>query len=105
MKSTLLAAGMSETLTEQMSGDSAAANIEIIKTIEDAAQLLAVKKAFASSLRNMWILYTCMSALGIVAGLFILKTRLNKEHVETRTGLKSEKSEAETVLERPADEC
>ncbi|KAF4214223.1 hypothetical protein CNMCM8980_006908 [Aspergillus fumigatiaffinis] len=105
MKSTLLATGMSETLTEQMSGDSAAANIEIIKTIEDAAQLLAVKKAFASSLRNMWILYTCMSALGIVAGLFILKTRLNKEHVETRTGLKSEKSEAATVLERPADEC
>ncbi|PKX97765.1 MDR family MFS transporter [Aspergillus novofumigatus IBT 16806] len=105
MKSTLLAAGMSETLMEQMSGDSAAANIEIIKTIQDATQLLAVKKAFASSLRNMWILYTCMSALGIVAGLFILKTRLNKEHVETRTGLKSEKSEAATVVQRPADEC
>ncbi|GFF22313.1 MFS transporter, putative [Aspergillus udagawae] len=105
MKSTLLAAGMSETLTEQMSGDSAAANIEIIKTIQDATQLLAVKEAFAWSLRNMWILYTCMSALGIIAGVFILKTRLNKEHVETRTGLKSEKSEAATVLERPADEC
>ncbi|KAF7157309.1 hypothetical protein CNMCM5623_001432 [Aspergillus felis] len=105
MKSTLLAAGMSETLTEQMSGDSAAANIELIKTIQDATQLLAVKEAFAWSLRNMWILYTCMSALGIVAGLFILKTRLNKEHVETRTGLKSEKSEAATVVERPADEC
>ncbi|KAH2023336.1 hypothetical protein KXV43_001647 [Aspergillus fumigatus] len=105
MKPTLLAAGMSETLTEQMSGDSAAANIEMIKTIEDATQLLAVKEAFASSLRNMWILYTCMSALGIVAGVFILKTRLNKEHVETRTGLRLEKTEATTVLERPADQC
>lgn len=105
MKSTLLAAGMSETMTEQMSGDSAAANIEVIKTIQDAAQLLAVKEAFAWSLRNMWILYTCMSALGIIAGVFILKARLNKEHVETRTGLKSEKSETATVVARPADEC
>ncbi|GAQ09932.1 uncharacterized transporter C3H1.06c [Aspergillus lentulus] len=105
MKSTLLAAGMSETLAEQMSGDSAAANIEVIKTIQDATQLLAVKEAFAWSLRNMWILYTCMSALGIVAGVFILKTRLNKEHVETRTGLRPEKSEAATVAERSADEC
>ncbi|KAF7122213.1 hypothetical protein CNMCM5793_000170 [Aspergillus hiratsukae] len=105
MKSTLLAAGMSETMTEQMSGDSAAANIEVIKTIQDAAQLLAVKEAFAWSLRNMWILYTCMSALGIIAGVFILKARLNKEHVETRTGLKSEKSETATVVESPADEC
>jgi hypothetical protein len=45
-----------------------------------------------------------MSALGIVAGIFILKARLNKEHVETRTGLKLEKSDTATVVE-PADEC
>ncbi|EAW13285.1 MDR family MFS transporter [Aspergillus clavatus NRRL 1] len=105
MKSSLLAVGMSAELASQMSGDSAAANIEIIKTIQDPAQLLAVKKAFAWSLRNMWILYTCMSALGILAGAFISKARLNKEHVETKTGLKSEKSDSVTVVESPSDSC
>jgi len=91
MRPNLLATGMSESLAEQMTGDSAAASIEIIKTIDDAAQLLAVKEAFAWSMRNMWILYTCMSGLGLFFSVFILKTTLNKEHVETVTGLPIEK--------------
>ncbi|CAI7615469.1 unnamed protein product [Penicillium manginii] len=90
-KSSLLATGMSESLAEQMTGDSAAASVEIIKTIENAAQLLAVKEAFAWSMRNMWILYTCMSGVGVFCSIFILKTHLNKEHVETVTGLDREK--------------
>lgn len=91
MRPNLLATGMLESLAEQMTGDSAAASIEIIKTIDDAAQLLAVKEAFAWSMRNMWILYTCMSGLGLFFSVFILKTTLNKEHVETVTGLPIEK--------------
>ncbi|KAK5798487.1 hypothetical protein VI817_004777 [Penicillium citrinum] len=91
MRPNLLATGMPESLAEQMTGDSAAASIEIIKTIDDAAQLLAVKEAFAWSMRNMWILYTCMSGLGLFFSVFILKTTLNKEHVETVTGLPIEK--------------
>ena len=98
MKPELLAAGMSKSKAEKMSGDSAAANIELIKTIEDATQLLSVRNAFSWSLRNMWIMYTCMSGLGIVACLFILKTRLRKEHVETKTGLKEKSPTAETAL-------
>ncbi|OQE16433.1 hypothetical protein PENSTE_c024G06413 [Penicillium steckii] len=91
MRPSLLATGMPENLAEQMTGDSAAASVEIIKTIDDAAQLLAVKEAFAWSMRNMWILYTCMSGLGLFFSVFILKTTLNKEHVETVTGLPNEK--------------
>lgn len=91
MKPSLLATGMSESLADQMTGNSAAANIEYIGQIDDAAQLLAVKEAFAWSLRNMWILYTCMSAVGLLFSAFILKARLNKEHVETVTGLNQEK--------------
>lgn len=90
----LLATGMTESMAHKMSGDSAAANIELIKTIQRANQLHAVKEAFAYSLRNMWILYTCMAGLGIFAGAFILKTRLQKDHVETRTGLKAVQSPA-----------
>ncbi|KAJ5759205.1 Efflux pump dotC [Penicillium odoratum] len=90
-KASLLATGMSESLAEQMTGDSAAANIEYIKNIEDPVQLLAVQEAFAWSMRNMWILYTCMSGLGVIFSLFILRTRLREEHVETVTGLNREK--------------
>lgn len=91
MEPRLLATGMSESLAEKMTGDSAAANIEYIKDITDPVQLLAVKEAFAWSMKNMWILYTCMSGLGLLCSAFILKTRLNKEHVETTTGLNREK--------------
>jgi hypothetical protein len=103
MKSSLLATGMSEAMADRMTGDSAAANIEYINQIDDPAQLLAVKEAFAWSLRNMWILYTCMSAVGLFLSAFILKAKLNKEHVETVTGLPQEKR---AVVEdvRPVDE-
>lgn len=91
-QSSLLASGMSTSMAAQMSGDSAAASIESIKFITDPEQLLAVREAFAWSLRNMWILYTCMSAVGVFFSVFILKTKLNKEHVETKTGLNVEKT-------------
>lgn len=90
-KASLLATGMSDTLANQMTGDSAEANIEYIKDIQDPVQLLAVQGAFAWSMRNMWILYTCMSGLGLVCSFFILKTRLREDHVETVTGLNREK--------------
>ncbi|OQD67222.1 hypothetical protein PENDEC_c041G03868 [Penicillium decumbens] len=106
MKPSLLATGMSDSLAQQLTGDSAAANIELIKDIKDAAQLLAVRHAFAWSMRNMWILYTCMAGVGVFCSAFILKTHLNKEHVETVTGLKSEKApvieDVHTVQNLPA---
>lgn len=88
MKPSLLAAGMSEGMAEKLTGESAAANIESIRDIRDKAQLLAVKEAFAWSMRNMWVLYTCMAGVGVFLSAFILRTRLNKEHVETVTGLR-----------------
>jgi len=40
----------------------------------------------------MWIFYTCISALAIVASAFIKRQILSKEHVETRTGIRKEES-------------
>ncbi|KAL8993488.1 MAG: hypothetical protein Q9169_006307 [Polycauliona sp. 2 TL-2023] len=85
--SVLSAAGLSTDIVHKFAGDDAAANVMVISTITDAAQKLAIKEAFAWSLRNMWILYTCMSFLGIVASVFLEKRELSKEHVETKTGL------------------
>jgi hypothetical protein len=86
----LRAAGLSAKLTEELTGGDAAANVMIVKTISDPAQKLAVKEAFASSLRNMWILYTCVAGVGVIAGVFVTKQKLSKEHKETKTGLKKD---------------
>ncbi|KAL9623571.1 MAG: hypothetical protein Q9204_007942 [Flavoplaca sp. TL-2023a] len=85
--STLSAAGLSSEIVHKFAGDDAAANVGIISTVADAAQELAIKEAFAWSLRNMWILYTCVSFLGIIASIFLKRKELSKEHIETRTGL------------------
>ncbi|KAK3665696.1 hypothetical protein LTR22_003327 [Elasticomyces elasticus] len=83
----LRASGLNETLIEAFSGGQAAANIELIGTIQDQTARNVVKTAFASSLRNMWIMYTCIAAFGLVAAIFIKQTHLSMEHTETKTGI------------------
>ncbi|KAI4168461.1 MAG: hypothetical protein LQ346_009047 [Caloplaca aetnensis] len=90
----LRSAGLNMDVVQDFAGDDAAANVMAISTISDTAQKLVVKEAFASSLRNMWILYTCVSFLGVVASAFVKRRVLSKEHVETRTGLVIEKPPA-----------
>ncbi|KAK5713710.1 hypothetical protein LTR17_017553 [Elasticomyces elasticus] len=84
----LRASGLNETLIEAFSGGQAAANVELIGTIQDQMARNVVKTAFASSLRNMWIMYTCIAAFGLVAAMFIKQTHLSMEHTETKTGIK-----------------
>lgn len=93
---TLVSAGLSAEIIQRFSGDDAAANVISIGAISDRAQKLAVKEAFAWSLKNMWILYTCISFLGLLASAFVDKRELSKEHEETVTGIKREKVRAET---------
>ena len=84
----LSAAGLPTNITQSLSGGAAAANVMIIGTITDATQKLAVKEAFSVSMRNIWILGTCISACGLVASAFITRQVLSTEHVETKTGIK-----------------
>ena len=86
----LTMAGLPKNVTELLRGDQAAANVDIIETIVDDGQRLAVKQAFAGSLRGVWILDTCVVAAGLVASVFIARSTLSSEHVETRTGLEKE---------------
>ena len=83
----LRSAGLSESLTAALSGDQAAANVYIIGSIQNPVQRRAVLDAFAGSLRNIWILYTCIAFVGLIAGAFIKHGDLSKEHTETKTGL------------------
>ena len=87
----LRAAGLSSQSLRDLSGGSAAANVEnVISMLSDPMQRLVVKEAFAWSLRNIWILCTCIIFCGLLFSLFIEKAVLSKEHVETKTGLSKE---------------
>lgn len=85
--STLAAAGLGEPVLDALSGDHAAANVEIFKTIPDATQRRVVQDAFAWSVRNIFILYTCVAAVTVVASVFIKQRHMSTEHTETKTGI------------------
>jgi hypothetical protein len=91
-RTALTQAGLSNAILDDLSGKNAGANVNIAQSLPPT-QELAVKQAFAWSIRNMFIMFTCISALSIVASFFVVKTKLSKEHTETVTGLK--KAEAE----------
>ncbi|KAL6239341.1 hypothetical protein BDW75DRAFT_198752 [Aspergillus navahoensis] len=97
LKKGLLAdVGLPSALQEDFTGAEAAANVLAVKDVADSLQRQAVKGAFAWSIRNIWILYTALAAVGLVASFFITQRHLSKEHVETKTGLRErEKSTAE----------
>ena len=86
-QSSLAAAGLGESVLEALSGSQAAANVGITHSIQDASQRQVVLDAFAWSMRNVFILYTCVAAVAVVASVFISHKKLNTEHTETKTGI------------------
>ena len=79
--------GLPTDMVKNLSGADAATNINLIATISNQAQKLAVKQAFAWSLRNFWIMCTCMAACGLLAAGLVTTKELAKEHTETQTGI------------------
>jgi hypothetical protein len=88
-QSSLAATGLSESVLKALSGSQAAANVGIPRLIQDALQRQAVLEAFAWSMRNMFILYTSLAAVAMVASIFIKYQKLNTEHTETKTGIQA----------------
>ncbi|KAH8812822.1 major facilitator superfamily domain-containing protein [Xylogone sp. PMI_703] len=86
-RSSLVAAGLSGSVLEALSGSQAVANIDITHLIKDTSQRRVVLEAFAWSVRNMFIMYTCLAATAALASLFIKHRKLNTEHTETKTGI------------------
>lgn len=87
-----------ESISVLLSGGAAAANVGLVKSIPDPALRLAIKNAYAWSLRNMWIFYAALSGLTILSNLFIERQHLSKLHVETKTGLKEKEKEKDHVV-------
>ena len=86
--SSLAAAGLGQSVLEALASDQAAAHVEVVQSIHDAAQQEVVKDAFAESLKNMFLMYTCIAGVGMLASVFVKQTRkLSSEHTETKTGI------------------
>lgn len=83
-------AGLMDEELDQLTGVSAISSPEMMKSITHPAKVRIVADAFSASLRNTWIMYTCVAGCGTVVGAFIVKRSLSAEHTETRTGLKNE---------------
>ena len=83
----LAAAGLSEPVLQALSGYQAAAHVEIVQELPDVAQRHVVQEVFAVSIRNMFIMYTCVAGVAILAGAFIKHRHLSTEHTETKTGI------------------
>ncbi|KAK3675680.1 hypothetical protein LTR78_004321 [Recurvomyces mirabilis] len=101
-KSAALTQLLGPQLAQQLGGGNAGANSQIIDQLPDA-QKVVVRKYFAQSLQPMWIMYTCVAAVGIVCALFIRRKVLSAQHEETKTGIEAEKENAaQRAAEREA---
>lgn len=79
----------------RLDSPAAGANIGLVKGLP-YAQRRVVHIAFADSLRDLWIMYTAVSAVAILIMPFIgSKKKLTDEHKETKTGLEAEKAAKE----------
>ncbi|VBB71446.1 Putative transporter [Podospora comata] len=91
----LVAAGISPALSRVLSsGEAGGADIDIIANLP-LDQRDAVRVALTDSLEPMWIMYTCITAAGLLASFLIRKKVLTDVHVETKTGLEAERENAE----------
>ena len=91
-------AGLSSSALDMLRGSNAGANIEqVMKIVTERAQQNAVKMAYASSMKYIWVVCTCLVFVGLISSLMMKRAELSKEHTETITGLKDEKTDvAET---------
>jgi len=91
----LAASGLSKSDLKALTGYQAAANVEIVASIDNPAQRRAVEEAFAWSIRNMFIMYTGIAAVGLVASAFIKHRHMSTDHTETKTGIDNMKEKTE----------
>ena len=83
----LQAAGLNATTLAAFAGNQAAANVDLVAAIADDSQRRAVQNAFAASIRNIFLMYTILAGMAVLASLFVRQRKLQTEHTETRTGI------------------
>jgi hypothetical protein len=102
LKETSALAALSPEIAGQLQGGQATVNLDLIKTLPVDQQILA-RGAYLRSLKIMWIMvselvtllarllmvfqYVAFAALALVAGLFIAKYTLSKDHPTVQIGV------------------
>jgi len=84
----MLLAELGPDLASSLSGSNAAGSVNLVASLDGRDGDIA-RDAFALSLRNMFIFYTCLSGLGTILSPFIKARVLSTEHTEHKTGLKT----------------
>ena len=78
----LLHTGLSGGVVELFSGRNALANVHAIWTLDKAGAEL-VRGAYTHSLGCMWILYSCVSGLGLLCSLFVKSEKLGEAQLQS----------------------
>lgn len=73
-------------VASEFTGKAAAANVLLIQGL-DVAKKIAVRKAFAASLKEMWILFACTAAAGLICSFFIQRRSLSRDYTIVKIGL------------------
>lgn len=81
-------------LADSLSGANAASSVQLVASLQGEDGRVA-KTAYWKGLQTMYIVYACFAGLALIISLFIQQTKLDKEHQEHKTGLKSLKERKE----------
>ena len=87
-KATLIAA-VGPQIGSVIGGGGAGAATNLIQGLPPAQKAI-VDEVYTQSLRDLWIFYTAVAAVGVVASLLIGKQTLSKSHEVQKTGLAEE---------------
>jgi EmrB/QacA subfamily drug resistance transporter len=88
-KTELLEAGIEVRVVELLTGGSAISSVMEIDHLPRFPREIA-RTAFAASMSKMWLMYACVSIIGLGLPIFIKKFELSTEHKETVTGLEEQ---------------
>ncbi|VUC37741.1 unnamed protein product [Clonostachys rosea] len=91
-------------LADLFSGSKATGNVNLVASLEGHEGDVA-RGAYWMSMRTMFIVYTCFTALGFLVSLFLVQVNLQKDHKEFKTGLQNLKSNKENSTAKEAEKA
>ena len=93
-----LIAATNQQIGSEVGGGGAGAATSVVKNLSEPSRQI-VRGVYVASLREMWIFFVCIAAIGVVTSLFIKKTKLSKTHEVTKTGLAAEEQNRKDRIE------
>jgi hypothetical protein len=94
-----LVAALGPQSASRLGGFNAGANVGFINSLPPAQKEVA-RDVFAHAFHDMWIMYVCFAALGLLTGFLITKQVLSRQHEATKTGLEAEEAKRREREER-----